>query len=109
MDIKDFVSKGQAVTFQSYRQGFFYYAVTEKSSGWVYEFTIPIEDIGSATLLQTDKAITYMRWIRKAIENKSLILIKAQSADWPTKIISDPGMGNGVLPSDYLTNPRYRP
>lgn len=35
-----------------------------------YQFTVPLSDIGTGTLMKRDKAIYYMRWIRKAIDNK---------------------------------------
>jgi len=76
--IKDLV-KNNFVKFDSYRQGLFYYILrTGEYSGigdeYVdYQFTIPIDDIGTATLLSEDKALTYMRWIRKALDNKTLI------------------------------------
>ena len=34
-----------------------------------YHFTVPLSDIGTGILLAEDKAIYYMRWIKKAIEN----------------------------------------
>ena len=42
----------------------------------IYQFTVPVDDIGNATLLAQDKAITYMRWIRKAISDNTLIKIR---------------------------------
>lgn len=68
--------KGNIVTFSFFRQGVFYYNIKAypiKSS--IYQFPVPLEDIGTATLLHQDKAITFMRWIRKAIEDKTLIKI----------------------------------
>ncbi len=80
--IKELV-KDNKVIFDSYRAGFFYYNIyhsygfTEEQIGTVdsYQFTVPIDDIGNATLLPEDKAITFMRWIRKAIESNTLIKI----------------------------------
>lgn len=79
MNIKDLVSKEHVVSFDSFRAGFFYYNVynvNKTPTGDVYQFTVPIEDIGNATLLATDKAITFMRWIRKAIADNTLTKIK---------------------------------
>jgi hypothetical protein len=78
IDIKRFVCKDihgnmQKVDFQFYRAGFFYYAVPDFYSGEMYEFPVPIEDIGNATMLRSDKAITFMRWIRKAIEDGTFL------------------------------------
>lgn len=83
-DIKELV-KDNFVFFNSFRQGVFYYTIfagTAEQSKSVYtatsiryQFPVPIEDIGTATLLAKDKAITFMRWIRKAIQDKTFIRI----------------------------------
>lgn len=82
MNIKDLV-KGKFVKFESFRQENFYYTLRVVHGEIVgddeedvyddYTFPVPLEDIGTATLLAEDKAITYMRWIRKAIADKTLI------------------------------------
>lgn len=96
LEIKDLV-KDNTVEFECYRQGFFYYRIKRyrkegehrdefdcigyadgmDSDIWynVYTFPVPLDDIGTATLLSEDKAITFMRWIRKAIEDKTLVKI----------------------------------
>jgi hypothetical protein len=73
MDIKDFISKGNFVQFDSFRAGFFYYSVCHIISLERYQFQVPIEDVGGATLLSRDKSVTFMRWIRKSIEDKTFI------------------------------------
>lgn len=81
LSIKDLV-KDNLVTFYKYKTGFFYYHLkidltvndNVENSG-IYEFTIPIDDIGDATMQFADKAITYMRWIRKAKEKGTLIKV----------------------------------
>lgn len=77
-DIKELI-RGAQVTFAFYRQGHFYYTIPyhKKNEGGtinvhILQFPVPIDDIGTATMLATDKAITFMRWIRKAIEDKTL-------------------------------------
>ena len=72
MNIKDLI-KENTVEFYSYRQGFFYYSIRE--SGNNYIFPVPLDDIGTATLNKRDKAIVYMRWIRKAISDKTFTQI----------------------------------
>lgn len=67
------IIKDKTVYFDSYRAGFFYYRLRVDSK--VYQFTVDIEDIGDATLNNSGKAIIFMRWIRKAIENNQFILI----------------------------------
>ncbi len=68
--IKELVESDRRVRFSFYRAGFFYYNVVVPNH--IYEFPIPVEDIGTATLHDYDKAITFIRWIRKAIEEKTL-------------------------------------
>ena len=73
--------KGHRVSFQSFRQGVFYYILTtieDVENGMKftdYQFGVPLDDIGTATLKAQDKAITFMRWIRKAIEDKTFICL----------------------------------
>ena len=52
------------VTFCHYRKGNLYY-LTE--TGLL--FPVPIEDTGDATFNNTDKAILFMRYIRKQLAN----------------------------------------
>lgn len=76
--------KGNFVTFNRFRQGVFYYTLHVGTGHYAildqvkeimdaYEFQVPIEDIGDATLQSEDKAITFMRWIRKSIEDNTFI------------------------------------
>ena len=60
MDIKAMVSGGREVRFRSYREGELWY---ETECGFV--FPVPIDDVGSAVMLGEDKAILFMRYIRK--------------------------------------------
>jgi hypothetical protein len=85
MNLTELIKDNHAY-FDSYRQGFLYYHI-EMFMGYgggltgpseysdVYQFTIPIEDIGNATLSSREKAITLMRWIRKAHESGELIKV----------------------------------
>jgi hypothetical protein len=72
MDIKTIV-KNNRVRFLRYRQGIAYYGVTVPQEGQSYQFPVPLEDIGDATLLAEDKAIVLMRYIRKAIAEGALV------------------------------------
>jgi len=76
MTVKELV-KDNEVTFDSFRQGFFYYNLTISGGGImkIYQFSVPLEDIGTATMPAKEKAILFMRWIRKAKEDKTLIEI----------------------------------
>ncbi len=58
MTIKDHV-KG-LVTFLYYRKGSLWYRT---DSG--FDFPVPVEDTGDASFLATDKAMMFMRYIRK--------------------------------------------
>lgn len=59
MNIKDLV-KDQRVQFQYYRDKELWYKTT---NGFL--FPVPISDVGNATFLAEDKAILFMRYIRK--------------------------------------------
>jgi hypothetical protein len=72
MDIKEIV-KDNEVRFAKYRQGFAYYTVHVPSEGIGYTFPVPLSDIGDATLLATDKALVFMRYIRKALEDGTFV------------------------------------
>jgi hypothetical protein len=60
----DHVRPGKMVSFTHYRDGEFWYVTDD---GLV--FPVPMDDIGSTrvTLLAKDKAILFMRWIRRYI------------------------------------------
>jgi hypothetical protein len=55
--------KDKSVSFQFYRQGHLHY-VTDDG----FEFTVPMEETGDATFPNRDKAIFFMRWIRKQLD-----------------------------------------
>jgi hypothetical protein len=61
--IKDMVKDNKKVSFVFYREGELWYK-TECG----FQFSVPINDVGSAAMLNEDKAILYMRWIRKHME-----------------------------------------
>lgn len=63
MTIKDIVKDKQA-HFLSFREGNFLY---ETDDG--FKFLVPLEDVQGVTLLAEDKAIYFMRWIRKCLES----------------------------------------
>lgn len=62
MDIKSMIQNKQ-VTFVRYQNNELWY-VTECG----FEFPVPLSDTGNAAFLKTDKAMLYMRWIRKHVE-----------------------------------------
>jgi len=73
-DLKTIVSDGNKTRFSHYRDGNFFYVV--KVQDQTYSFPIPIEDVKGTTLFAEFKAITLMRWIRKAIDDKTFQLVK---------------------------------
>jgi hypothetical protein len=72
MDIKEIV-KDNTVHFVKYRQGYAYYRVRVPSADADYTFPVPLSEIGDATLLATDKAMVFMRYVRQAIEDKTFV------------------------------------
>jgi hypothetical protein len=60
-NIKNLV-KDNTVNFEYYRDGALWYKVND------FFFPVPIEDIGNATFNASDKAILFMRYIRKHLE-----------------------------------------
>lgn len=63
MNIKEMVKDGKQVYFSFYRDRNLWYK-TECG----FEFPVPIEDIGNATFKAQDKAIFFMRYIRKHVK-----------------------------------------
>jgi hypothetical protein len=74
LTIKEIV-KDNFCHFQKYRKGILYYRVMIYSNGEIYEFPVPIEDCGDADFPNTDKAILFMRYIRKAIDDGTFVKI----------------------------------
>jgi hypothetical protein len=72
MNVKDIV-KDNRVRFLRYRQGVMYYSVATPGSSGEHMFPVPLSDVGDATLHAEDKAIIFMRYIRKAIEEGTLV------------------------------------
>ena len=58
--IKDMVKDGKQVTFSFFRHGQLWY-----TTDCGFEFPVPVDDIGDATFLNKDKAMLFMRYIRK--------------------------------------------
>jgi hypothetical protein len=61
--LKEMVNNNQKVRFRFYRDGQLWYA-TECD----FQFPVPISDAGTATFLAEDRAILFMRYIRKHSE-----------------------------------------
>jgi|688.fasta_scaffold2510376_1 hypothetical protein len=80
LTIKQIVDKNY-VRFVEYRKGILYYNVVVIGNGLpedecgLYRFPVPIEDCGDATFQNHDKAIYFMRYIRKAVEDGTFVKI----------------------------------
>jgi hypothetical protein len=68
--IKEIV-KDNVARFSFYRAGNAFYEV--EVAGTRHKFPVSLEDLGTATLLAEHKAITLMRYIRKALEDKTFV------------------------------------
>lgn len=64
MNIKDIVKDGKRVTFRRIENDNLIYATEDG-----FEFRVPVEDTGDGIFLSDDKAIIFMRYIRKEIAN----------------------------------------
>ena len=60
------IVRGNTVTFLRFRRGLAFYAVTTPSG--TYEFPVDVADVGDATLFAEDRALLFMRYIRRALE-----------------------------------------
>lgn len=83
--------KDNVVQFSRYRKGHLFYTITDTQPMWdgprrpgglvdtalihTYEFPVPIEDCGDATFPAHEKAILFMRYIRKAQEEGSFVRV----------------------------------
>ena len=70
LKIKDIVKDNKA-HFLFYRSGSMFYTVTVHGTKWM--FPVSLEDIGGASLFVEMKAITLMRYIRKALEDRTFV------------------------------------
>jgi len=62
MNIKEMIAEGRKVRFLHYKLRELWY-VTETG----FEFPVPIDDCGDGTFLAEDKAILFMRYIRRHV------------------------------------------
>jgi hypothetical protein len=62
LSIKDIVKDGKKVHFMFYRQKELWYKTEDG-----FEFPVPIEDAGDGIFLDEDKAMLFMRYIRKHV------------------------------------------
>jgi hypothetical protein len=60
LSVKEMVQNNKQVSFVRYKEGELWYRTEDG-----FEFPVPIADVGSATLLASDKALLFMRYIRQ--------------------------------------------
>lgn len=76
VSVKDLIMNN-TVRFQCLRKNIAFYEIRHGND--MYSFPVPLEDIGEGTLTKEDKAIMFMRWIRKAKESGELVRSNTQS------------------------------
>ncbi len=65
--LKELVGPFKKVYFVMYRKGYLHYRTTDG-----FEFTVPADDCGDGVFLNEDKAILFMRYIRRQLaENEA--------------------------------------
>jgi hypothetical protein len=69
MSIKDYLTG--KVSFQFYRKGELFYK-TDKG----FEFRVPVEDTGDGVFLAEDRAMMFMRYIRKELASQEIKVIE---------------------------------
>lgn len=67
------IVKDTIAEFSFYRQNNIYYTV--KLPDGVYQFNIPLNDLGSATLVRSCRTITLMRYVRKSIADNTFVKV----------------------------------
>lgn len=72
INIKEMVTGDKQVYFLHYKDGELWY---KHENG--YKFPVPVSDVGTATMLNQDRAMFFMRYIRQ--HNAMLINAKAES------------------------------
>ncbi len=64
--------KGRTAKFQSYRNNVLFYTIQTEDE--LFKFGVPIEEVAGATLPAEEKAIFFMRWIKKWVSNKDSVV-----------------------------------
>lgn len=63
--------KNNTVEMERYRAQHIYYVIAHERK--LYSFPVPLDDVQDATLNSSEKAITMMRYIRKAINDGTFV------------------------------------
>jgi hypothetical protein len=83
--IREMVENNQKVTFRFYRDGQLWYA-TECG----FEFPVPTREAGNAIFLAQDRAILFMRYIRKHLELLEKSMEQRNSLEFGSEPGADP-------------------
>ncbi len=77
LTLKEIVSGGTRAEFSHAIAGVLYYRVDVGDEAYMFPLDMNnSDDVGTSTFNASEKAITMMRYVRKAMENNSLIKIK---------------------------------
>jgi hypothetical protein len=60
--LKELVGPGKTVHFVMYRKGYLHYKTSDG-----FDFAVPADDCGDGVFLNEDKAMLFMRYIRKQL------------------------------------------
>jgi len=63
MNVKEIVNNNQQVEFMRFQQGELWY---KAENG--FEFPVPVDDTGLAAFNSKDKAMLFMRWIKRHLD-----------------------------------------
>jgi len=75
--LKEIVLPPNKARFYFIRKGEAFYTI-ELADGTMYQMPIPISDMGDGTFSDEMKAITVMRYVRKALETEQLVRITSR-------------------------------
>ena len=78
MKITEFIDRTNTAHFSYYREGYMFYRVRRLGTTEWYQFAIDTKDLGTATVNHTEKAITLMRYIRRAMQQDPCELVRTQ-------------------------------
>ena len=83
MTLKEIVTLPSAAKFSHAIAGVLYYRIV--TDDIIIQFPIDMndrDDVGTTTFVDSYKPITLMRYIRKAIDNQSIIIINRHKGTW---------------------------
>lgn len=104
MKLKEIVQNDNMVWLDTFNAKTAYYRVSYNQD--IYEFPVDMEDVGTATMKPKDRAMLYMRYIRKAIDAGTFIkVLDVQFLE--DNILHEDGWVTGGGGIDYETTNYY--